>query len=716
MYPFIFLGASKIKRLKSSIDSGCFVIPLLPEYLDVHVIANTLKLYLRELPDPLLTNALFDDWMNSMKGSEEQKLQTVKNLLKKLPTANRENLAYLMQFLGKLSKQPENKMSSSNIAICIAPNLLWDSSGSKDDANGHMLLCSIVNLIVEFFINNVEVLFPEDVQQYSKFKSEDLIKDKQPVNMKYHDNDNDNMPLDGSSPKPHMRIKKKPAPEPPPHNKQEHEFNNVSLTASYPSGSTTLNRPHKNSNPKVKASVGVKTDEVSYNSLRRKSLIEAGDNMHKTVDLPKAVLVNSNDTKPADYKCVDVQSPLNVQISRAKPVQQVIAQNVEKPVINNSLQKSANPHFTETLVRPVAAPRSFDNEKATLRIENPLTKSLTSVDADLEFVQIRKPLIKDESMERPAKPVIPARPASLRALPRSSVDSSDSMVQRTQCSVYSVAHKQQPSIVNLQNREKLPAGHDLQMAEKEKFLGHQPERVPAPRISLENKFNDINCNCDNQSNTISSCVAATLSNNKSISNTVMTCNTTLPNIPDIMSSPGMVISTATNITEGNSSAVEISHPVMALGDIAALPALVPSPPVMASSNIIVSPTTVPSPSAAISSTIAVSSTSLSNSPTVRLRTSSIGNKPEVPSKPPCMKSNEKLNIEHQEKFNGNNTKPPSHLRTRSDGNLIDLNPDAPLSSNLHTPSSPRALNKPTEPPPPPPVVHKLRSDSDSTNL
>lgn len=48
----------------------------------------------------------------------------------------------------------------------------------------------------------------------------------------------------------------------------------------------------------------------------------------------------------------------------------------------------------------------------------------------------------------------------------------DPSLQKTQCSVYNVANKQQPSIVNIQNRtEKIQLGHDVMMAEKEKFLG-----------------------------------------------------------------------------------------------------------------------------------------------------------------------------------------------------------------------------------------------------
>lgn len=91
--------------------------------------------------------------------------------------------------------------------------------------------------------------------------------------------------------------------------------------------------------------------------------------------------------------------------------------------------------------------------------------------------------------DRSSKPEVPARPASLQK--RVAIDP-DPAVHRTQCSVYSVAHKQQPSYVNLHNKKDLfQPGHDNQIAEKERFLGHPPS--PNHRQHLENKF-DINSN------------------------------------------------------------------------------------------------------------------------------------------------------------------------------------------------------------------------------
>lgn len=99
--------------------------------------------------------------------------------------------------------------------------------------------------------------------------------------------------------------------------------------------------------------------------------------------------------------------------------------------------------------KPIAAPRSINCD--TLKKPDVMSKSLSSMDAESDCVQIRRQVC-ETAAEKPAKPMVPVRPASLKALPRSIDSLADPMLQRTQCSVYSVANKQQPSYVNIQNR------------------------------------------------------------------------------------------------------------------------------------------------------------------------------------------------------------------------------------------------------------------------
>jgi len=90
----------------------------------VHVTAGILKLYLRELPEPLLTFPLYDDYLKIADQADDD-INDLKKLLNKLPTINLRVLAHIMQFLYKVNQNCEvNKMNAANIATTIGPNLL----------------------------------------------------------------------------------------------------------------------------------------------------------------------------------------------------------------------------------------------------------------------------------------------------------------------------------------------------------------------------------------------------------------------------------------------------------------------------------------------------------------------------------------------------------------------------------------------------------------
>lgn len=309
-----------MKRLKLSLDSGCFKLPLISEYKDVHVIASTLKSYLRELPEPLLTFKLYKEWMSVASCPEEHRLIFVQEILRKLPTANIDNLTYLVRFLARLTKHPENKMNSSNIAIVIAPNLLWNSDKEK---NLHMSNCTTINLIVEMFVNKVDDLFPEDLGPYITLKKDEVLIEEEfhrPVisNVRLTDPDQEHVvgPHDvAESPKPQSRRKAKPAPTPPTpalHKTETDltitEGGHVNIptpqpppppppSAPCPALTSTLNRSQKGRASKTKASVGVNTDESVLASQKRRSLVLDPDST------PKTALVNLDD-KTADHRYV----------------------------------------------------------------------------------------------------------------------------------------------------------------------------------------------------------------------------------------------------------------------------------------------------------------------------------------------------------------------------------------------------------------------------
>lgn len=98
-------------------------------------------------------------------------------VLKKLPTPNYDNLRYLVKFLRELSNhQDANKMSPANIAIVIAPNLLWSQpppTSSSDDGSSlgdnsqmglNMTMTHLYSSLLEQLISNCGYFFPDGMQ------------------------------------------------------------------------------------------------------------------------------------------------------------------------------------------------------------------------------------------------------------------------------------------------------------------------------------------------------------------------------------------------------------------------------------------------------------------------------------------------------------------------------------------------------------------------
>jgi hypothetical protein len=161
--------------------------------MDVNSIAGLLKLYLRELPEPLFTHALYDDWIQCASTkfeTNEQRLESFAKILGRLPSANYANLRYLIKFLNKLSHYHEqNKMTSTNLAIAMAPSLIWskpstdaeprvDTPSNSDDIQQMCpfgVSASQHAMILEALINNSDDLFPEPVDfELSEFANLNL--------------------------------------------------------------------------------------------------------------------------------------------------------------------------------------------------------------------------------------------------------------------------------------------------------------------------------------------------------------------------------------------------------------------------------------------------------------------------------------------------------------------------------------------------------------
>nr|XP_009663495.1 PREDICTED: SH3 domain-binding protein 1 [Struthio camelus australis] len=160
-------GASVLRKLKSSLASGSNALEEV--YADPHALAGegALKSYLRELPQPLMTFELYDEWVKVASFKDlDGRVQSLQDTCSRLPQENYNNLRYLIKFLAKLAEHQEvNKMTPSNIAIVLGPNLLWAQQSTEDPVQLDLAsVCSIqVVSIVEALIQNADTLFPGEI-------------------------------------------------------------------------------------------------------------------------------------------------------------------------------------------------------------------------------------------------------------------------------------------------------------------------------------------------------------------------------------------------------------------------------------------------------------------------------------------------------------------------------------------------------------------------
>ena len=122
---------------------------------DVHSVSSLLKLYFRELPDPLCTYKAYEDFLEAAKLPEDLRLSAMRQVLSTLPKENFRTLEYLMRHLHKVSlKGNDTGMTAKNLAIVWAPNLLRTKELNKTKNSNNNLkgnfpsksLKSIVNL------------------------------------------------------------------------------------------------------------------------------------------------------------------------------------------------------------------------------------------------------------------------------------------------------------------------------------------------------------------------------------------------------------------------------------------------------------------------------------------------------------------------------------------------------------------------------------------
>ncbi|KAE8591690.1 hypothetical protein XENTR_v10018539 [Xenopus tropicalis] len=118
--------ATLVKELQDTFDSGGK--PTFDKSTDVHTVASLLKLYLRELPEPVIPFSRYQDFLRCahiLSGDQGEGTQELSILIKSLPPVNYNLLKYICSFLDEVQSYSDtNKMNVQNLATVFAPNIL----------------------------------------------------------------------------------------------------------------------------------------------------------------------------------------------------------------------------------------------------------------------------------------------------------------------------------------------------------------------------------------------------------------------------------------------------------------------------------------------------------------------------------------------------------------------------------------------------------------
>jgi len=121
---------------------------------DPHVLAGVLKLWLRQLPQPVCTFDLYDEFLNAVKKERNDSVIPLKQAIAKLPEYNYALLEYMVRFLVEVVKHEEiNKMGTNNCGIIFGPTFLDNGTASLSIPDPRVFK------LIEFLILSYEEVF-----------------------------------------------------------------------------------------------------------------------------------------------------------------------------------------------------------------------------------------------------------------------------------------------------------------------------------------------------------------------------------------------------------------------------------------------------------------------------------------------------------------------------------------------------------------------------
>ncbi|XP_013999818.1 rho GTPase-activating protein 18 isoform X2 [Salmo salar] len=178
-------SATRVKAVHVELEGKFYEGLFSWESLKQHDAASLLKLFIRELPHPLLTVEYLSAFMAVLKlPTKKQQLQALNLVVLLLPESSRDVLKALMEFLQRvIDRKEQNKMTLNNVAVVMAPNIFMfkgfrnkismqqELSMATETANIVRLLIRYQNLlwtIPKFIMNQVRKQNTENQKKISK--------------------------------------------------------------------------------------------------------------------------------------------------------------------------------------------------------------------------------------------------------------------------------------------------------------------------------------------------------------------------------------------------------------------------------------------------------------------------------------------------------------------------------------------------------------------
>lgn len=149
---------NEINNYRQQFEKGIDPLTEKMEGDEINSVAGLLKLYFRELGEPLFPADKFSELISipeKFSGNEEESKSSLLAIMSSLPRPRMIVLRYLFAFLNHLSEfSDENMMDAYNLAVCFGPTLL--PTPVTTDISNHVY----VNRLVEIMILHQEDLFP----------------------------------------------------------------------------------------------------------------------------------------------------------------------------------------------------------------------------------------------------------------------------------------------------------------------------------------------------------------------------------------------------------------------------------------------------------------------------------------------------------------------------------------------------------------------------